>query len=89
MSTTLSCGECGTPLRADQSWCSLCFAQVSEAFDPLTAPLDEVLGQVEPATQVPVCLGRHVFAEDRRDGAGCGDDFASAGTPRALLTGVA
>lgn len=54
MSTTLSCGECGTPLRADQSWCSLCYARVAEPFDPLTAPLDEVLGQVEGATQVPV-----------------------------------
>jgi len=54
VSTTLTCGECGTPLRTDQSWCSLCFAQVSEAFDPLTAPLDEVLGQVEAATHVPV-----------------------------------
>ena len=49
VSTTLSCGECGTALRADQSWCSLCYAPVTEPFDPLTAPLDEVLGQVEGA----------------------------------------
>lgn len=43
MSTTTSCGQCGAPLRPDQGWCSLCYAQVESTFDPLTAPLDELL----------------------------------------------
>lgn len=51
MSTTLSCGECGAPLRAEQDWCSLCYATVAPSFDPLTAPLDEVVSRdVEPET---------------------------------------
>ena len=47
MSTTLSCAQCEAPLRAGQNWCSLCFANVEPAFDPLTAPLDEVVGRGE------------------------------------------
>jgi hypothetical protein len=43
-------------MRPDQSWCSLCYSRVVEAFDPLTAPLDEVLGQVESETQVDVAV---------------------------------
>lgn len=43
MSTTTSCAQCGAQLRPDQGWCSLCFAQVESAFDPLTAPLNELL----------------------------------------------
>lgn len=38
-------------MRPNQSWCSLCYAHVGEAFDPLTAPLHEVLGQVEAGFQ--------------------------------------
>ncbi len=41
--TTLSCGECGAPLRPEQDWCSLCYAVVQPVFDPLTAPLDDVI----------------------------------------------
>lgn len=41
--TTLSCGECGAPLRPEQDWCSLCYAAVKPVFDPLTAPLDDVI----------------------------------------------
>ncbi len=44
MSTTLSCGQCGSPLRPDQSWCSLCYATIQPIVDPLTSPLDEVIG---------------------------------------------
>jgi len=40
VSTTLSCGQCGTPLRADQSWCTLCYARIEDDFDPLTAPIE-------------------------------------------------
>ncbi len=64
MSTTLSCGQCRAPLRAEQDWCSLCFASVETSFDPLTAPLDQVVGRaevpelpvapVEPLPAVPV-----------------------------------
>lgn len=57
VSTTLSCGQCGAPLRAEQDWCSLCYAIVQPEFDPLTAPLDEVVGQsgpVAPADAGPV-----------------------------------
>ncbi len=43
MSTTLSCGQCGTPLRADQSWCTLCYARVEDEFDPLTAPIEQLM----------------------------------------------
>ena len=48
MSTTVSCGQCGAPLRPDQAWCSICYAQVTEPFDPLTAPIEELLGQAAP-----------------------------------------
>jgi hypothetical protein len=51
VSTTLSCGQCGAPLRPDQSWCSLCYAHIPEEFDPLTAPLDEVMGHEPPSVQ--------------------------------------
>lgn len=47
--STATCSQCGAPLRADQPWCSLCFARVPEPFDPLTAPLEELAGQGEPA----------------------------------------
>jgi hypothetical protein len=43
VSTTLSCGQCGTPLRADQSWCTLCYARVEDEFDPLTAPIEQLM----------------------------------------------
>lgn len=42
VSTTLSCAQCGATLRPDQGWCSLCYAQVGDDFDPLTAPLEEL-----------------------------------------------
>jgi len=45
VSTTLSCGQCRAPLRVEQDWCSLCYAAVEAEFDPLTAPLDEVVGR--------------------------------------------
>ena len=41
--TTLLCGECRAPLRPEQDWCSLCYAAVKPVFDPLTAPLDDVI----------------------------------------------
>jgi len=50
VSTTLSCGQCRAPLRVEQDWCSLCYAAVEAEFDPLTAPLDEVVGRLEPVT---------------------------------------
>lgn len=53
VSTTLSCGQCGAQLRAEQDWCSLCYAGVEPSFDPLTAPLDEVVGRAE-ALEAPV-----------------------------------
>jgi hypothetical protein len=56
VSTTLCCGECGTPLRAHQSWCSLCYAPVAEPFDPLTAPLEVLLERAEEATHEPAPL---------------------------------
>ena len=31
-------------MHAGQDWCSLCYAAVGPAFDPLTAPLDIVIG---------------------------------------------
>jgi hypothetical protein len=56
VSTTLSCGQCGAALRSDQSWCSLCYAHIPDEFDPLTAPLDEVIGHhdmaIEPESAV-------------------------------------
>lgn len=65
MSTT-TCGQCGAPLRADQPWCSLCFARAPEAFDPLTAPLEELTApgerpdpQPAPAHATTVGRGRH------------------------------
>lgn len=48
MSTTLACGHCGAALRSDQSWCMLCHTHVPAAFDPLTAPIDQVLGHAPP-----------------------------------------
>jgi hypothetical protein len=55
VSTTLSCGQCGSPVRADQTWCSLCYARIEEEFDPLTAPLNVVMGRQEvPESQPPV-----------------------------------
>ncbi|MCZ3387391.1 MAG: hypothetical protein LH630_10620 [Actinomycetia bacterium] len=57
MSTTLSCGQCGAPMRAEQDWCSLCYATVEATFDPLTAPLDEVEGYAEipaPISPAPI-----------------------------------
>ncbi len=53
VSTTLSCGQCGAQLRPEQDWCSLCYAGVEPSFDPLTAPLDEVVGRAE-AFEAPV-----------------------------------
>ncbi|MCZ3387868.1 MAG: hypothetical protein LH645_01820 [Actinomycetia bacterium] len=53
MSTTLSCGQCGAQLRAEQDWCSLCYAGVEPSFDPLTAPLEQVVGRSE-APEPPV-----------------------------------
>ncbi len=52
MSTTLSCGQCGSPLRPDQGWCSLCYAAIRPTIDPLTAPLEEVLGLEETEDQI-------------------------------------
>lgn len=55
--TTLLCRECGAPLRPDQDWCSLCYAAVKPVFDPLTAPLDDVIsvgsGEDEPRLPAP------------------------------------
>jgi hypothetical protein len=51
VSTTTSCGQCGAPLRPDQGWCSLCYARVESGFDPLTAPLEELLERSEPVEE--------------------------------------
>jgi hypothetical protein len=40
-------------LRPEQDWCSLCYARVEPAFDPLTAPLHEVVGQSESGAAPP------------------------------------
>jgi len=32
-------------VRPEQDWCSLCYAAVKPAFDPLTAPLADVMGR--------------------------------------------
>ena len=68
MSTTLSCAQCNAPIRADQGWCSLCYAKVESDFDPLTAPLDDVIGHDEasaaeesvPASDPPLQLSEPV-----------------------------
>jgi len=41
----LACSQCGASLRPDAAWCPLCFTQVAGAFDPLTAPIEDVLSQ--------------------------------------------
>ena len=48
VSTTLSCPQCGTAMRPDQGWCGLCYARPEDHFDPLTAPLEEVLHHSDP-----------------------------------------
>ncbi|MEO8329489.1 MAG: zinc ribbon domain-containing protein [Candidatus Nanopelagicales bacterium] len=40
----LSCPQCGAATRADAAWCSLCYAPMAGGIDPLTAPLEELLG---------------------------------------------
>jgi hypothetical protein len=52
-------------LRPDQSWCSLCYADVPQAFDPLTAPIDQVLGHVdvEPRVEAPATVPTHLTVE--------------------------
>lgn len=45
------CPQCGATTRPDAAWCSLCFAQLAGGFDPLTAPIDEVLGHSDGATK--------------------------------------
>ncbi len=49
-STQLACSQCGALARPDADWCSLCLhplrAPVVEApLDPLTAPLDQLVGE--------------------------------------------
>ena len=46
MTDALTCPQCGAVARSDAAWCSLCFAQLVAGFDPLTAPLEELLGEV-------------------------------------------
>lgn len=46
-----ACPQCGAATRPDAAWCSLCFAQLTGGFDPLTAPIEEVLGQSEGTTK--------------------------------------
>ena len=41
----LTCPQCAAAARPDAAWCSLCFAPLVGGFDPLTAPLEEVLGE--------------------------------------------
>lgn len=48
VSTSAPCRQCGAPLRPDQDWCSLCYATVEAAFDPLTAPLHQVETMAAP-----------------------------------------
>jgi hypothetical protein len=52
------CPHCGAALAREALWCSLCFADLSRTdFDPLTAPLDEVMARapepVEPLASDP------------------------------------
>ena len=51
MSAGNACPQCGATTRPDAAWCSLCFAQLSGGFDPLTAPIEEVLGQSAGTTK--------------------------------------
>jgi len=46
-----ACPQCGAATRPDAAWCSLCFAQLAGGFDPLTAPIEEVLGLTEGTTK--------------------------------------
>ncbi len=45
MTDALTCPQCGAVARSDAAWCSLCYAQLVADFDPLTAPLEELLSQ--------------------------------------------
>ena len=45
MTDALTCPQCGAVARSDAAWCSLCFAQLVAGFDPLTAPLEELLSE--------------------------------------------
>jgi hypothetical protein len=40
-----TCLQCTTALRPDAAWCPLCFAPVTQPFDPLTAPLEDFVNQ--------------------------------------------
>jgi len=51
VSAVNACPQCGAATRPDAAWCSLCFAQLAGGFDPLTAPIEEVLGQSEGTTK--------------------------------------
>ena len=51
MTAAVTCPQCGAGVPADAAWCPLCFAQVAGGFDPLTAPIEEVLGHTTTATQ--------------------------------------
>lgn len=48
VSTSVQCPGCGAAVRPDAAWCTLCYTSLRADFDPLTAPIDEVLGQIEP-----------------------------------------
>jgi len=39
----LACPQCAAALRSDAAWCPLCFTRIESGFDPLTAPIEEVL----------------------------------------------
>lgn len=58
MTVPHDCPSCGASVPADAAWCSLCFARF-DAFNPLTAPLDQVvhleqLGGGGVVTEAPV-----------------------------------
>jgi hypothetical protein len=49
-----ACPQCGAAARPEAAWCALCFAKLAGGFDPLTAPIEEVLGQSEGTTKTVI-----------------------------------
>jgi hypothetical protein len=92
VSTTLSCAQCGAALRSDQGWCSLCHTSVEPGFDPLTAPLDEVVQRQTGTTTDPVVepeIGPVLETIDARDHVALVPELAPAATePQPPAAGV-
>lgn len=52
---SVDCSSCGAAMRQDAQWCTQCFATVDHGFDPLTAPLGDLLNQ-GPVSGAPAAL---------------------------------